>query len=302
MSTPSNSDRGRGGGGGPSRERSAGGGPADKMDSFASLRRSSTGSQQASSTSGSNTATNNVFRKFLMGHRTNDYHGDTAAAEFRSVRGAGLMSGGDEAGRNEPGHNRSTSRRSVMGENGRSWTRCCHQRTPLVTPDQRKKVCRKLLQNKFWRALVLIGSLILLFGAQVRTFTRASADTAFDVIFCVVFFVFILEILVRCDVEKEYWVFNAGSCCRRTHQENPNTAQAKSEGGFQIGSFLFWCELASTLALINEISFIHKREFREARVDIILDESGIPVSRNLCPTLTTHIAPFPCSDVLLTFV
>ena len=277
---------------GTSFSRSGGGSTRsnDKVDSTPSIRRSSTGSQQASSVSGtnsnSNICNNNVFRKFLMGHRTNDYHADMAAAH-PSVRGASVGVTGDEGG-NEPSQ-RGLSRRSIIASDAGSgtpfWKRLAIS-CNCISKEQRMDFSRKILRNKFWRVLLIVCSFILLFGAQIRTlaFTK-GADTAFDAIFMVTFCIFLFDILMRCDVEPNYFAFNMGGCCRRRVD---NSAQgptadgaANSGGGFQIGSFLFWCEFASTLALLHEITFIHKKNFDETRLNITLDAAGVPV-REVC--------------------
>jgi hypothetical protein len=46
---------------------------------------------------------------------------------------------------------------------------------------------------------------------------------------------------------------------------------------FGIGSFLFWCDVMSTLTLLFDISFIAPRLFRQLELHIELDPFGIPV-------------------------
>lgn len=68
--------------------------------------------------------------------------------------------------------------------------------------------------------------------------------------------------------------------------------------GFSLGSFLFWCDVLSTLTLLSEISWINPRKFKEQQIVILVDAVfGIPVrifmfiSWNncfLCPTLFSH--------------
>eukprot|EP00522_Entomoneis_paludosa_P013153 CAMPEP_0172451694 /NCGR_PEP_ID=MMETSP1065-20121228/9625_1 /TAXON_ID=265537 /ORGANISM="Amphiprora paludosa, Strain CCMP125" /LENGTH=1163 /DNA_ID=CAMNT_0013203661 /DNA_START=207 /DNA_END=3698 /DNA_ORIENTATION=+ len=241
-----------------------------------SVRRASTESQQSSNGERSSIR---FFRK-LISHRANDYHDDTAVRTNTGV--------------NSPIPHTIDERADDMGDEGdyyaedqgaqrpSLWVRMCGN--DCWSSHRRKWFVKKVLKSTAWRATIVICSVILLFGAQIRTLAfEEPADFAFDIIFCVTFGIFLVDIGMRIDTEPNYFTFNMGGCCRpREDNTAPVPSRRESDSGwgdcnFKLGSFLFFCELASTLALLHEISFIHKKNFDEKQVDIVLDQAGIPV-------------------------
>jgi len=92
-----------------------------------------------------------------------------------------------------------------------------------------------------------------------------------DVLFCIALAVFTMDMVMRCYLEPKYV---AVPRCRK--KEN---AASSPWGRCQLGgSFLFWCDLLSTLTLLYNISFINKSEFKIKGIDITLNSIGIPVS------------------------
>lgn len=229
-------------------------------------RRASSESQDSSST--------NFFRKF-MNRRANDYHPDVGVRSS-AAQPAPITNEPQEAISAEEDHNNESNRvrPSVWA---RLFGQCC-------LSSRLKTSFKKILKSTAWRTLILICSIILLFGAEVRFLAfEEPADLAFDIIFCVVLGVFCIDIFMRAQAEEKYFTFNVGGCCKPREDHSARTPihnEPQSGWGdcnFRIGSFLFFCEFVSTLALLHEISFIHRQNFDQQRINIRLDEAGIPV-------------------------
>jgi hypothetical protein len=64
---------------------------------------------------------------------------------------------------------------------------------------------------------------------------------------------------------------------RRTESAT-SSSPASCCGSLSVGSFLFWCDVLSTLTLLTDISFINRANFAEQHMVITLGASGLPVS------------------------
>ena len=145
--------------------------------------------------------------------------------------------------------------------------------------DDRKLFFLNVLGSWIWRALLLVLTFILLFGAQIRDILiPPQGDTACDAIFMATFVIFIIDMLMRMDCEPTYFLCR----CRNKEHESIDGTWFSTP---QVGSFLFWCDLLSTMTLLTEISFINKIGFSEASYFIQLDQFGIPVSTLPCPVV-----------------
>jgi hypothetical protein len=51
-------------------------------------------------------------------------------------------------------------------------------------------------------------------------------------------------------------------------------------GSLSVGSFLFWCDVLSTLTLLTDISFVNRANFSEQHLVITLGAYGLPVSHS----------------------
>ena len=94
----------------------------------------------------------------------------------------------------------------------------------------------------------------------------AAGDIVFDICEMVTFGFFVIDMTLRIFVEPNY--FDIRWCCR-----------GGSEGGHcSLGSFMFWCDLASTGVILYDVSFINKARYQIVDVEIEL-EDGMQVSR-----------------------
>ena len=167
-------------------------------------------------------------------------------------------------------------------------------RFPLLwDSNERRLYLLDILNLHMWKALIICFTTILLFGAQLRDlFLPKTADLAVDIVFLIVVCFFWVDIMFRMDCETNYFRlylfssfgYSSGIAMPRPiTSSNSDSHQVDSSVGhccgrpFHIGSFLFWCDIISTLALVREITLVDLTGmFDEARIDIRLDDYGMP--------------------------
>ena len=259
--------------------------PLDSTSSSARMRDSgrSEGSISSMRSLSHQQKTLNFFRT-IMGQRDTDYRSDAPQTHRTSttsnpVSGGGamrFMSGRSLRSREASGNPVTVEGTGAEAPDGSSaLARCCER---LVWPEeQRQYVLLSIIKSRFWRVMLIFFTIILLFGAQFRDiFIPSSGDTALDVLFMMAFCVFWIDIFIRIDVEPSYFKFHFS--CRRSSKDSDNNPNWTTCGNFRFGSFIFWCEVVSTLALLYDISFIAKKNFDEQSYTIKLDRYGLPVS------------------------
>jgi hypothetical protein len=120
----------------------------------------------------------------------------------------------------------------------------------------------RTIESRLWRVIIIFNTLLLLFGSEVQDlWIPPQGDTAMNVLFTIALAVFSSEIIMRCFLEPTYM---------------PWCGCAKSK--FSWGSFMWWCDVLSTLTLLQIISFINKKLLVMPHYEITLNELGIPVS------------------------
>jgi hypothetical protein len=166
------------------------------------------------------------------------------------------------------------------GSGASCWSRCCGCFSCLAWPaDSRHYFLGRIIQSRSWKFILIVFTLLLLFGPQIRDmYISKDGDTAMDVIFMCALVFFTLDILIRIDVEPNYFSFDL--FCRRGQRKEGSSDLATGWmgcGSYGLGSFLFWCDVISTLTLLHEISFINRDHFDEIQINIQLDMFGVPV-------------------------
>jgi len=150
-----------------------------------------------------------------------------------------------------PGQHPVTARRGANNVWGR-----------LKNASDRNRILTKILNSSGWKGVLIACSTIILFGAQLRDmFVPKSADATVDVIFVMVLTFLVVDIVLRSDTEPAYFVCYS---CR----------------GWNVGSFLFWCDFWSTITLLYDIRGLTER-LGVNEVVITLNEQGIPVRENV---------------------
>lgn len=127
-----------------------------------------------------------------------------------------------------------------------------------------------LISSRVWHALLVFFTILLLFGAQLQElWVPKEGDIVFDILFTVALGVFAFDMLFRCYTEPQYFEFNL---CGKTFGEAP-----AAWGSCRLGSFMFFCDLLSTVTLLYDISYINRALVATETIDIELNGFGLPV-------------------------
>ncbi|KAL3921868.1 MAG: hypothetical protein SGILL_002519 [Bacillariaceae sp.] len=140
-----------------------------------------------------------------------------------------------------------------------------------------------------WKILYVFFSLFLLFGPSIQYLVVDEAgDIVFEIVRNVMLAFFIIDMIIRCVTDHDYFVCTL--CCgngaasgipvQPTGGSINSLAyvETKDTEPFAFGSFLFWCDLVSTLAILYDLSYINPNVHGFNQVEIGLDSDGIPVS------------------------
>jgi hypothetical protein len=101
-----------------------------------------------------------------------------------------------------------------------------------------------------------------------------QADIVFEILYSIAFSFFIFDMMFNLLVEPGYFGFYLPRRARyRQHQ--PYQPRLWTCG---IGSFLFWCDIVSTAALLYDISWINPGQYALVEHNIQLNDVGVPVS------------------------
>jgi len=183
-------------------------------------------------------------------------------------------------------------------------SRCCWRCKTCVCPQLPKPVTdwinQRLINTKAWQAFIILFTIVLLFGAQIQDlWCPPSSDVAFDVIFTCAFVFLIVDVILRSAADPTYFILNlCGRDLRSPHGEHsPNRVDALCglRSIFQFGSFMFWCDLLSTLSLLWDISYINPFRSSMLEVTIGIDDLGIPESGT---GLVNEASPIQITDAL----
>jgi hypothetical protein len=140
-------------------------------------------------------------------------------------------------------------------------------------------------KSTLWLFFLFVFSILLMFGPAIQSLADAGrrGDAAFLYLRIVMLFFFTVDILVRCFAEEGYFLLTL--CRHRIICHNwisaptqSNTTNGDSKEPFiSIGSFLFWCDLLSTLSILYDLSFVNNHHFDPIYYEINAIR-GIPVS------------------------
>ena len=221
-----------------------------------------------------------TFLRNIMGQRNQDYVSDIAAVQATERRfPSGSM--------------RQPSSRDLAPHRPERAQWCC------MRPEDRKHYIQRILNNRLWKASLILFTFFLLFGAQIRVFLPKQVDTAFDVIFMLGFVFFSVDILLRMDAERNY--FHLYLCGCVSYSSGPKTAEpsdittlpvgccGRKRQPFHVGSFLFFCDVVSTFVFLREISFLFPQNFEEEQVYIGLGKYGLPQSVSASVSCMTEL-------------
>lgn len=154
------------------------------------------------------------------------------------------------------------------------------------------------LESAYWRVFLLFGNFVLLFGSPIQMLLVPPAgDPFFDVLYTVVLVAFLVDMIFRAAAVPGYFGIHFHTLFPKQSSRQRNSSITSRTLSCccgclcccwccvprhalcwpTMGSFLFWCDLASTLTLLYDISFTNPANF--AMVKVNLDLTGLTAVR-----------------------
>jgi hypothetical protein len=128
---------------------------------------------------------------------------------------------------------------------------------------------------------MIFFSIVVLFGSQIQHLWMAPAgDIVFDVLSTITFAFFVLDMTIRIIAEPNYFQVGTSSTSGGGAYSGSGGGGESSMDCLVLGSFMFWCDLVSTVVILYDISYINKGHYGVVDVDIQL-KSGVPVRSGL---------------------
>ena len=117
--------------------------------------------------------------------------------------------------------------------------------------DGKINALRSLINHRVWTWTTGFFVVVMLFGAPIQDlFLPASADVTVDVVFTLAFITLLVDILIRCIVDKAYFAWDRVGTSL--------TPQANCKWfNMHAASFMFWCDIVGTLTFIYDLSYIN---------------------------------------------
>jgi len=128
----------------------------------------------------------------------------------------------------------------------------------------------KLTKTIIWKIIHVIFSIFLLFGPPVQLLViniGEKGDLIFLILRILMLLFFIVDMTVRCITDDTYFVCTLckkGDRAANASTSIPRSSDDNSDGmgsTFGIGSFLFWCDLISTVSILYDLSLINKMRY-----------------------------------------
>jgi hypothetical protein len=157
----------------------------------------------------------------------------------------------------------------------------------------------RLIESFFWKALIIFFTVLLLFGSPIQFLViPKGGDIYFDVLYMIALAVFTLDMIFNIIVYPDYFSFDP---LGRNRVQQADQAKFCT---FGIGSYMFWCDVLSTAALLYDISYINRWEYDMEVMELDLNGDGVPVSnlsqlRNWGPFLSLCLPLTLCFELSL---
>lgn len=153
---------------------------------------------------------------------------------------------------------------------------------------------KKIIRSRAWKLLMIFFYSFVLFGSQVYYLLAPAKDTAFNIMALVTFGFCVLEITLRIMAEPNYFQFGITSFFQSKkyniggggggNDNNSNTTCV-------FGSFLFWCDVVSTVATLYDVTWTNFKHFEQPVIEIELDMNGFPVRTFVCWFFLSFVMP-----------
>lgn len=212
------------------------------------------------------------FRRFFS-RQNSDYRADAASSEFRGIT-PGATFQNQRATQSTPGAQQPSNAGTITDDvdtTPKRLQRFLQSAGKFVRPSRAMlEYMARLISSRFWNVGLIFFTFVLLFGAQIqRLFIPKEGDFAITVLFTIALVVFSLDIIIRCYVEPMYFGINFSG----GNAEGPS-----AWGACRLCSFMFWCDLFSTVSLLYDISYINESIIDMMTIEIEIDAFGLPVS------------------------
>ena len=174
---------------------------------------------------------------------------------------------------------------------------CC----PYEPPAKLLQFMHNALESWAYGIPFLIFTFLLLFGQPIQyLWFPKSADLVFNYLFTFTLAFFVIDIAMRCYVSPAYFVFEFFGLDYRYDAEGrrrPRPRAGGLKGGWgdstiKIGSFMFWCDVVSTLTLLYDISWINNSLLERTESTIFVDVLGVAVSVTATATTCSYVFLF----------
>ena len=113
------------------------------------------------------------------------------------------------------------------------------------------KTVKSIGESSMFISFMIVLALFTIFSDDIRlSLTTKSADSSFEAVTSIIFFIFILEILMTCYYKEDYMTLP--SFKKRPKEKGPHTWKSWIKR-FRFGSFYFWLDCIATFSLMVEV-------------------------------------------------
>eukprot|EP00934_Nitzschia_sp_Nitz4_P007161 Nitzschia sp. Nitz4//scaffold179_size51476//16556//19732//NITZ4_006924-RA/size51476-processed-gene-0.3-mRNA-1//1//CDS//3329539210//7151//frame0 len=126
----------------------------------------------------------------------------------------------------------------------------------------------------------------ILFGSQLQELTQVLKQSTFDILAWITFVFCIVELILRVIGEASYFMFQLPFFMTNyTSRSSNNSVVGGGDNNFSFGSFLFWCDVVSTISILYDISHVNPTHFSKTEKTFHLDIDGFPVDKHFSSRL-----------------
>ena len=113
------------------------------------------------------------------------------------------------------------------------------------------KTVKSIGESSMFISFMIVLALFTIFSDDIRlSLTTKSADSSFEAVTSIIFFIFVLEILMTCYYKEDYMTLP--SFKKRPKEKGPHTWKSWIKR-FRFGSFYFWLDCIATFSLMVEV-------------------------------------------------
>lgn len=112
------------------------------------------------------------------------------------------------------------------------------------------KYAKRIGESTFFLCFMIVLALWSIFSDDIRlASTTRSADSSFEIVISIIFFMFLLEILLSCYYKEDYMLIPSS----KRSKDGPTSTWKSVLKRLRFGSFYFWLDLIATFSLVAEV-------------------------------------------------